>query len=140
MLESSLQSKAVGELCQVETIQVTRGTCNLACVALFEGATLGRWVAIQRSSKKTGKLAAEREEQLLTISFEFEPFKAKWEVSFAKLKRFKLQEGHCNVADGDLFEGANLGTWVKCQRSLKKTRKLTAEREERLLTIGFKFI
>ena len=66
--------------------------------------------------------------------------RANWAVlSHAKLQRFKTREGHCSAADDALVESSNLGMWVKCQRLLKKTGRLAAERVKRLLTIGFEF-
>lgn len=60
---------------------------------------------------------------------------ASWEFWYGLLQVFKKREGHCKVKT-EHFEGAyNLGSWVKVNRSLKKT--LPKDRLERLNSIGF---
>jgi predicted helicase len=57
-----------------------------------------------------------------------------WDYFFGQLKKYKKQHGHCNVTQRENF---TLNRWVGTQRSRFKIGKLSAERVQRLNSIGF---
>jgi hypothetical protein len=59
-----------------------------------------------------------------------------WNLSFKQLVEYKRAHGHCNVARQSGPSG-ELGAWVGKQRVGKKKNKLSAQREEKLKSIGF---
>lgn len=59
-----------------------------------------------------------------------------WERMFAALVAFRAAHGHCDVPKR-WKEDPRLGEWVLRQRRVRKQRKLSAERERLLETLGF---
>ncbi|KAL7540419.1 hypothetical protein ACHAXR_012737 [Thalassiosira sp. AJA248-18] len=103
-----------------------------------EDPRLGRWVNTQRSLYKAGELSDDREERLVNIGFNFDPYDTRWEELFAALKLYKQNHGDCLVPQR-YSEDPRLGRWVNTQRSLYKAGELSDDREERLVNIGFNF-
>jgi len=60
-----------------------------------------------------------------------------WQKFFDKLRKFKAKYGHCRVSSA--FPDNALANWVGKQRKLKKFKKLHADREKLLKSIGFYF-
>jgi hypothetical protein len=58
---------------------------------------------------------------------------ALWNLRFHQLAEYKLAHGHCDVIKND----PNLRLWDRKQRGKKCNNKLSAEREEKLNSIGF---
>jgi hypothetical protein len=52
-----------------------------------------------------------------------------------ELVKYKQKNGHCNVPT----KNGSLGEWISHQRSLFKSKKLKADRYEKLVGIGFAF-
>jgi hypothetical protein len=52
-----------------------------------------------------------------------------------ELVKYKEKNGHCNVPT----KNGSLGEWISHQRSLFKSKKLKADRYEKLVGIGFAF-
>jgi hypothetical protein len=112
------------------------GHCNFPS----SRGTLGRWILHQRSLFTSKKLKADRYEKLLGIGFIFEDARfasdnEKWNRRFMELVEYKQKNGHCNLSQ----RNGTLGTWVSMQRRLFTTKKLKADRHEKLVMIGFAF-
>jgi len=97
---------------------------------------LNLWISTMRKIRKTGKLAAEREQRLEQVGFVWDPFESEWERRFEELLVFKEAHGHCDVPQ-KYKSNTTLGTWVGNMRTRHKTGKLAAAREQRLETAGF---
>jgi|EP00979_Chaetoceros_neogracilis_P012754 hypothetical protein len=112
------------------------GHCNFPS----SRGSLGRWTLHQRTMFTSKKLKADRYEKLLGIGFIFEDARfasdnEKWNRRFMELVEYKQKEGHCNLSQ----RNGTLGTWVSMQRRLFTTKKLKADRHEKLVMIGFAF-
>jgi len=122
---------------------------NGHCNAPFRHGSLGGWISRQRAFFKSKKLKADRYEKLVGIGFAFsfegvkkDParFETKfgreqWNKGFIELVKYKQKNGHCNVPT----KNGSLGEWISHQRSLFKSKKLKADRYEKLVGIGFAF-
>jgi|EP00979_Chaetoceros_neogracilis_P003858 hypothetical protein len=58
-----------------------------------------------------------------------------WNRLFMELVEYKEKNGHCNCPT----RNGSLGTWIASQRALFKSKKLKADRHEKLVGIGFTF-
>ena len=126
----------------LEKFRDREGHCNVPLQHKEEGVNLGSWVGTQRQAFKHGKLQPHRQERLEAAGFVVKPnFRQArtWEESFLLLGIYKTREGHCNVPMKYKEDGANLGTWIANQRTLKKKGTLAPERELALEEIGFVF-
>ncbi|KAL7523189.1 hypothetical protein ACHAXR_000060, partial [Thalassiosira sp. AJA248-18] len=84
------------------------------------------------------ELPDDRKERLVNIGFVFILFDSLWEENFAALVLYKQKHGDCMVPD--LYsEDPKLGRWVSHQRFAAKVGKLSDDRKERLVNIGFSF-
>ncbi|MDA8646811.1 Helicase associated domain protein [Porticoccaceae bacterium] len=97
---------------------------------------LGNWVGTQRYSKN--ELVPERIERLDGLGFVWDARASHWEEAFQELMAYKNEFGDCLVA-GDYISpsGLKLGNWVSIQRLNNKQSEITAERMQRLNSIGF---
>ena len=100
---------------------------------VVDGFDLGEWIKTQRSNRES--LSADRIQRLDDIGFVWDPFTEQWEEGFSHLKAFKERERNCRVSQGTIFDGFNLGIWVRNQR--RNRESLSAERIQRLDDIGF---
>jgi hypothetical protein len=103
--------------------------------------SLGSWINRQRALFISKKLKADRYERLVGIGFAFENAKVatdneKWNILFMELMEYKEKNGHCNFPTK---KNGPLGHWVKTQRSFFRSKKLKADRYEKLVGIGFAF-
>jgi hypothetical protein len=57
-------------------------------------------------------------------------------MHFMELKEYKENNGHCNVPTNN----GSLGKWIQTQRLLLRSKKLKADRYEKLVGIGFTFV
>jgi hypothetical protein len=115
------------------TFHKREGHCRVPNGHLEEGLKLGSWVGEQRL-KKEG-LTPDRIKRLNEINFSWEPLAEQWEEGFASLIAFHKLNGHCRVAQSEVFNGTKLGVWVSGQRTRKQ--RLAAEQIRRLDSIGF---
>ena len=116
------------------------GDCNVPSDLPYD-PHLAQWVITQRQLRRQGRLAADRIQQLDALGFEWvapEAPIALWEDKFARLGRFRERFGHCSVPLR-WPEDPALGYWLAHQRQLKKRRRLSAHRIERLDTLGFEW-
>jgi hypothetical protein len=113
------------------------GHCNIPT----RNGTLGGWIQTQRALFRSKKLKADRHEKLVGIRFTFEDQKVatdneRWNTHFMELVEYKKKNGHCNIP---FKKKSSLGSWVTRQRALFKSKKLKADRYEKLVGIGFVF-
>ncbi|NOS72040.1 MAG: hypothetical protein HOP33_19195, partial [Verrucomicrobia bacterium] len=99
---------------------------------------LRRWTLTQRQLKKRGELDAEREEELASIGFEWEPFSAQWGSMLARLHAYHAKRGNCLVPS-KWPEDQQLASWVGTQRMRKSEDKLSAERIAKLDALNFEW-
>jgi len=102
---------------------------------------LASWVWIQRSRREkaygnTPPLAKQQVALLDKLGFRWDAREEKWAEQFEQLKKFKEQNGHCEVgfvadANDDL-----LG-WIRTQRTMLAHGKLATDRKQKLDAIGF---
>jgi hypothetical protein len=84
-------------------------------------------------------LRAEDIHRLDALGLEWDSRDVAWEGMFEKLRDYRARFGHCNVREG-WNEDPALGTWVKTQRRFRKGGTLSAERIQRLESIGFEWV
>jgi hypothetical protein len=97
---------------------------------------LAAWLNATRSTKRAGRLRADRTRRLEALEVVWEPQQAKWEDMFATLSEYHRQYGDCNVPYG-WPEDPALAKWVKGVRAAQKRGELDAERVRRLEALGF---
>eukprot|EP00979_Chaetoceros_neogracilis_P015358 scaffold5756_cov238-Chaetoceros_neogracile.AAC.1 len=122
---------------ELETYKETNGHCD--CPTKNNGL-LGVWTSNQRSLFKSKKLKADRHEKLVGIGFAFTDTKfainnEKWNKCFMELVEYTQKNGHCNFPTTN----GSLGSWINRQRALFISKKLKADRYEKLVGIGFAF-
>jgi len=108
---------------------------------------LASWVWIQRQRRKgTNKrkgivdsMTAEQISLLDKLGFRWDAREEKWVENFEKLRRFKDQHGHCEIALVASADDDLLG-WVRLQRSLMARGKIDAERKSQLDALGFSWV
>jgi hypothetical protein len=107
------------------------GHCKVPQSHKKDGANLGAWARTQRHLKKTERLDLHRQKNLEEVGFHWGALSATWNEMCALFNQFMTREGHCNVPQWHKEDEANVGTWLKHQRQLKKTEKLDANRQMR---------
>ena len=131
----SLESEWERKFEELLAFKEAQGHCNVPAIYKPYPA-LGMWVGTMRQARKTGKLSAEREQQLETAGFVWDLLDSKWEQQIEELLAFKSAHSHCNVPKRYKPNPA-LGMWVGAMRTNRRTGQLTAEREEQLERVGF---
>ena len=97
---------------------------------------LGNWVGTQRFTKT--QLTPERIERLDALGFVWDAREHKWEEAFQELVAYKNEFSDCLVSGNYISpSGLKLGNWVSIQRLNNKQSEITAERMQRLNSIGF---
>ena len=109
------------------------GHCRVPRNLKAGGLNLGNWVGTQRLNKN--RLSHQKISLLDSIGFSWDPHTEQWEKSFASLKRFYEQKGHCRTGRKLLLDGISIGNWVMAQRTRKE--RLTPDQIRRLDTINF---
>lgn len=113
------------------------GHCNVP--RNYINKKLAEWVHTQRS-KKTN-LSKDRKDRLVSLGFEFNVAKKnneeQWNKMFNKLIDFKKEYGHCRVSSR--YKDSKLFNWTKTQKVAFNAGKLSNERYNKLIEIGFIF-
>lgn len=112
------------------------GHVSVEVTESFRGEPLGSWLTTQRQFKKRGKFSVERIQRLEAIGVQWDPRAAQWEKMQSLLVAYKAERGHLSVKKGETFGGGRLGSWLDNQRQLKKCRKLSTQRIQRLEALG----
>jgi predicted helicase len=103
-----------------------------------ENPKLASWISTQRGEAKNGHLQQGRRERLNAVGFVWGLYDDYWEKMFAKLCGFKETFGDCAVPTRWATDH-KLATWVDKQRQSQRRGLLEADRERRLMTLGFSF-
>ena len=100
---------------------------------------LGTWVNNQRKAYTAGSLAQDRVDRLNSIGFKWALGAGRrdgqWNARFKELLDYRSEHGDCNVPRSQ----APLRKWVSHQRQQYKKCKLSQDRIDRLISIGFKW-
>jgi hypothetical protein len=124
------------------------GHCQVP-LAWKENLKLGMWVRMQRSARRDHSLDPELQRRLDEVGFLWNARERRchnpdydgteedrWERRFGQLLRFRERFGHTRVP-ARWPDDRRFASWVARQRKLKKTSRLTRERQARLEAIGF---
>lgn len=103
------------------------------CCVPISDATLGMWVAKMRANRRRDKLAQHRIDKLNALNFVWNTAEADWMDKYARLRAFRVTNGHSCVP----FNEGELGWWVNTQRQNKRKGKLAAHREQLLNEAAF---
>ena len=111
------------------------GNCNVP----RRNGSFGEWISTQRTLFRSKKLKADRYAKLVGIGFVFEDAKftvhnEKWNTLFVELVKYKEKNGHCNVPTK---KNGSFGNWISNQRTLFRSKKLKADRYDKLVGIEF---
>jgi len=125
--------------CFMELVEYKKknGHCN---IIVRTNGSLGSWIRYQRLLFRSKELRADRYEKLVGIGFVHEDVKVafedeKWNRHFIELVKYKEKNGHCKIAQTN----RSLGNWIGRQRLLFRSKKLKADRYEKLVEIGLTF-
>lgn len=108
------------------------------CLVSYEGdenKALASWISSQRTSRKDGKLNADRIKRLDELGFVWDTSELVWETQFQELVSYKQQHDDCLIPHNS--ENKELARWVGSQRTLRKKGKLDADRIKRLDELEF---
>jgi superfamily II DNA or RNA helicase len=104
---------------------------------------LARWVKTQRSMRLKGKLLAERIGELEAVGFDWNPsldvglrIDRGWSSMFTRLQEYRKQFGNTLVPQGWKSD-TSLADWVTSQRIAHNSGRLSSERREKLIELGF---
>ncbi|MBF0379425.1 MAG: Helicase associated domain protein [Magnetococcales bacterium] len=97
---------------------------------------LADWVSRQRREKQSARLDKEWEEKLTMLGFVWDLEVDAWEAGFKALEKFYKIHGHGAVPQ-NYPHNPKLADWAELQRRNDKKGSLTAEREDRLNSLGF---
>ncbi|PYK19450.1 MAG: hypothetical protein DME55_04750, partial [Verrucomicrobia bacterium] len=115
--------------------KIIHGNCNVPLS--WRGNTkLGIWVSHQRRRYNSGLLDEAKARRLEKLGLVLKPAEERWERYFATLVEYQNTFGNCKVPQ-DWHRNPPLGRWVGQQRFRRSTGKLSAERIQRLNSIGF---
>eukprot|EP00979_Chaetoceros_neogracilis_P005990 scaffold1174_cov281-Chaetoceros_neogracile.AAC.21 len=119
---------------ELEKYKEKNGHCNVP----RKNGSFGIWINTQRTLFRSKELKEDRYEKLVGIGVVFEDVKfasenVKWNTRFMELEKYKEKNGHCNCPT----KNGSLGIWILRQRTLFRTKKLKADRYEKLVGIGF---
>lgn len=101
--------------------------------------SFANWWRNTRSARNVGKLNKRKEVELEQLGVSWFLDNSKWDSMFEQLKVYWKQFGNCKVPY-NYAENPKLGRWVGTQiyeRRKKITRRNTAERVQKLASIGF---
>lgn len=112
---------------------------------------LATWVAEQRKARRRGSLSARRQKRLDQINFEWHPpgrkrvgprpeprYTTLWNQMFAAMQDYQRKHGHTNISRGDA-DHKRLCAWRYTQQEKHRLGRLSADRVERLNSIGFEW-
>ncbi len=98
-----------------------------------EYKNLGRWINDQRVMRKRRKMNPNREKLLESMNIIWDAKENHWDKKLNELDRFHKKYGHFNVTRRNVdFPG--MGKWIY---DLKRSKKISDERIQKLLKIGF---
>ncbi|QGP90577.1 helicase (plasmid) [Gordonia sp. 135] len=113
------------------------GTSNARRRDVFDGFPIGTWVASRRADYRKGRLTAERIRRLET---EFPDWQWKmdarttFDAGIAHLHRYVELHGTSHAPRTATIDGFPIGQWVAKRRTEYRSRRLSAERVQRIKT------
>lgn len=92
-------------------------------------------VWIQRNKRDKEKIAKDKKKKLddLGVKWPYELFRETWQTMYTELKNFRKVNKHVVVPRSD----PRLYEWIQTQKKLKAEAKLSKDREEKLVKLGF---
>jgi superfamily II DNA or RNA helicase len=96
---------------------------------------LAKWVCRQREFYSKGQLPNNYIAKLERLGFEWDPLEKDWQEAFDKLFAFKSNHGHCRVPEN--YQEKSLCQWVKRQRQIYFSGRLSHVRRDQLNSINF---
>jgi superfamily II DNA or RNA helicase len=114
----------------------TYGDCNVSA-RRETNPKFAQWCTTQRKMHKENRLQLERVQRLEQQGFVWDQLAARWNEMFAALADYKNTHGNCNVPSA-WKENPKLGMWCGTQRRDYKSQKLSIDRAEQLIQIGFR--
>ena len=98
---------------------------------------LNVWLRAQRERKRKGKLSDERIEKLESIGFLWDKNQAFWKSGYDHAVAYLQEHGGTNIPQKYICDdGFKLGSWVTNQKTKLRKGTLSAEKVEKLKTIG----
>lgn len=106
------------------------GNCR---VKKHQDFKLAVWV--QRNKRDKEKIGKDKKKKLedLGVKWPYELFRETWQKMYNELRDFKRAKNHLMVPKSD----ARLYEWIQTQKKLKIENRLSKEREEKLVRLGF---
>ncbi len=100
---------------------------------------LSDWLIRQRQKQRDGELTDEQFERLSALHMIWE-FEDRWEQKYQLAKEYYEQYGNLDIpATYTTEDGTNLGAWYRGVRDQYKSGNLSAERREKLESIGMQW-
>lgn len=122
---------------QLVAFKAAHGHCDVP-VKLPDDPPFGHWVSRQRGDKRKGIIEPDRAKRLDEICFNWrlDDGQQEWADVYEHLKNFKARFGHCKVPV-NFSDNPSLGVWARNQRHRLKFGKLSTEKAQLLIEIGF---
>ena len=96
---------------------------------------LADWVIRQRGARRKGVLAEDKIRRLEEMGFAWTAYQSEWEAMIAELSA--LLQAQRRPGGAERRPSAELKRWMLTQRQFRKQGRLSAERQQRLDSIGF---
>ena len=136
----------IQRLHQLATFEKIHGHCHVAntkrSLVVESNASLNRWIIEQRQKKRNGQLSMERQLLLESIpSFDWEPKDTAWMFLYQTYKAYSLEYTTTNTTTTIPYAQFHprLASWISTQRHLMKHGKLSKQRQDLLMQLGFQF-
>jgi hypothetical protein len=122
---------------QLVAFKVAHGHCDVP-FKWPDDPPFGHWVSRQRGDKRKGIIERDRAKRLDEICFNWrlDDGQQEWADVYEHLKNFKARFGHCKVPV-NFSDNPSLGVWARNQRHRLKFGKLSTEKAQLLVEIGF---
>lgn len=119
----------------------THGDLNIKVKYIApDGTKLGTWISTQRNHYLKGVLTDEQIELLEKIGMVWNRDDSRWDTSFRYAEMYTKDGGDINILPEDYcIDSFNLTSWIRNQRDRKKKGKLSADRVQRLESIGLQW-
>jgi hypothetical protein len=114
---------------ELQLFHTEYGHCNVPLTEL----PLYQWVQRQRQLLKKGRMRKDRKELFEKIGFVVNLQDDRWQRNYEKLKRFQVENGHCNAP----LTEKSLNSWVSAQRQRFSQGRMRKDRVQLLEKIDF---
>jgi len=133
-----LQSQWRKQLTKLELFKAAHGHCEVPR-DWAEDPSMNSWISDQRDRFCKGQLAADREEALNRLGFQWRTqADIQWDEHFERLVAYSKKYGNAQVPQ-TFAEDQKLANWCTYQRERIRKGKMPPERLERLEAIGFEW-